>query len=460
MCGRTACTLFPDEVCKSCSTQTVDSAGRKTYQVPEWKDHPGGYSYTPSHNMAPSKFTPVIISEHHVKGTKRQNSGEENPPKHIIQPMMWGLIPPFYKGPSPNHGFKTNNCRIEGIEEKASYKPSLLKGQRCVVLCDGFYEWQTTKAEKKKQPYLIYVPQPEGVSIHERDSWDKPDVWDEEEGWKGPQMLKMAGLFSRWVSTEGDEVMSYTVITMESASNFSWLHHRVPAILQNQNEVQDWLDSGKLAYKEALAKLKPETEFVYHPVSSAVGNSRNQDHTLTVPISLEKQPPPETPASKLMSAWLNKAPTKTENKIAPNLIENTDFKSNNGIQKDKKINPLTAWLKKEDSGEKSSNSNTVKKEISNVIKGKDKKPNPLKNWLKQDEINKYNGKPTTDTKEELLSTDNVSELENELNEEILSESTSNNQPPSESKTKEKFPCPVCSENFNQDTINHHLDTHF
>lgn len=36
---------------------------------------------------------------------------------------------------------------------------------RCVVLCDGFYEWQSTKGEKDKQPYFIYAPQPEGVRI-------------------------------------------------------------------------------------------------------------------------------------------------------------------------------------------------------------------------------------------------------------------------------------------------------
>lgn len=36
---------------------------------------------------------------------------------------------------------------------------------RCVILCDGFYEWQSTKGEKEKQPYFIYAPQPEGVCI-------------------------------------------------------------------------------------------------------------------------------------------------------------------------------------------------------------------------------------------------------------------------------------------------------
>lgn len=43
---------------------------------------------------------------------------------------------------------------------------------------------------------------PHQVKIWDRSSWDNEDVWSEEEGWKGPQLLKMAGLFSRWTSSE------------------------------------------------------------------------------------------------------------------------------------------------------------------------------------------------------------------------------------------------------------------
>lgn len=38
----------------------------------------------------------------------------------------------------------------------------LLKGQRCVILADGFYEWK--KHEKGKQPFFIYFPQTQGSS--------------------------------------------------------------------------------------------------------------------------------------------------------------------------------------------------------------------------------------------------------------------------------------------------------
>ncbi len=59
----------------------------------------------------------------------------------------------------------TNNCRIEGLIESKLFKNPLIKGKRCVVLCDGFYEWKKPKGKGDKQPYMIYFPQPEGVSL-------------------------------------------------------------------------------------------------------------------------------------------------------------------------------------------------------------------------------------------------------------------------------------------------------
>lgn len=114
--------------------------------------------------------------------------------------MRWGLVPSWFKedDPSKMH-YSTSNCRSENILEKKSYKvryytlrvlsdklfnfyqfvlclvsdhcfsskDPLLKGQRCVILADGFYEWK--KQEKGKQPFFIYFPQTVGKKESQSD---------------------------------------------------------------------------------------------------------------------------------------------------------------------------------------------------------------------------------------------------------------------------------------------------
>ncbi|XP_064102180.1 abasic site processing protein HMCES-like [Macrobrachium nipponense] len=333
MCGRTSCTLSRDEWCQACSKLTFKN-GKGRYTPANWTDPSDGSGYRQSANVAPSSYVPVLLRN--KSGVKRTTEGEEKPSSPFsIEPMIWGLIPPFYQGSNPaGHGFKTNNCRIEGIDTKNTYKPSLHNGQRCVVLSDGFYEWETTKQSKTKQPYFIYVPQEEGVEIWNRKSWESDDLWTEEEGWKGPKTLKMAGLYSEWTSTEGIRTRSFSVITMESGKEFSKLHHRIPAILETDEQVEEWLDSGTFGYKEALQKLNNNPSLAWHPVSSNVNYSRNQDMNLNYPVDINKKP--ETGSSKFMSQWLSKGSSSPKK-----------MKDKPQGPPPKKENTLDKWFKRE-----------------------------------------------------------------------------------------------------------------
>lgn len=103
----------------------------------------------------------------------------------VLTSMRWGLIPTWFKENDPSKmQYSTSNCRSENILEKKSYKvhtfvvsciifsvsdksdslltssrrqDPMLKGQRCVILADGFYEWQ--RKEQGKQPFFIYFSQ-------------------------------------------------------------------------------------------------------------------------------------------------------------------------------------------------------------------------------------------------------------------------------------------------------------
>lgn len=52
---------------------------------------------------------------------------------------------------------------------------------------------------------------------------------------------------------------------------------------------QDWLDYVNVEYKEALNMLtKVKAELTWHPVSTEVNKSQNQEMNLNHPVDLEK----------------------------------------------------------------------------------------------------------------------------------------------------------------------------
>ena len=69
-----------------------------------------------------------------------------------IQLYHWGLIPSWAKDNSIRKN--TLNARIETINEKPAFRNYV--NNRCLVLVDGFYEWQWLDEKgKNKQKYQI-----------------------------------------------------------------------------------------------------------------------------------------------------------------------------------------------------------------------------------------------------------------------------------------------------------------
>jgi len=59
--------------------------------------------------------------------------------KNRLVCFRWGLIPSWAKDPSV--GNKMFNARAETIAEKPSFREAF-KRRRCLIVADGFYEWQ------------------------------------------------------------------------------------------------------------------------------------------------------------------------------------------------------------------------------------------------------------------------------------------------------------------------------
>jgi putative SOS response-associated peptidase YedK len=90
-------------------------------------------SFEPSYNLAPSQPGLVITAD----------------VPDLIKVMNFGLVPFWAK--DKKVGFSMINARSESLLEKPAFKPLLLQNKRCLVLADGFYEWE--KVGKEKLPY-------------------------------------------------------------------------------------------------------------------------------------------------------------------------------------------------------------------------------------------------------------------------------------------------------------------
>ncbi|XP_066527460.1 abasic site processing protein HMCES [Hoplias malabaricus] len=345
MCGRTACTLAPDEVRRASSYRS--RTGQRHW--PQWKDGDSD-KYRPSYNKSPQSSSPVLLSNRHFK--------KEAPVDEcVLATMRWGLIPAWFRESDPSKmQYSTSNCRSESLLEKKSYKDPLLKGQRCVILADGFYEWR--RQEKDKQPFFIYFPQNQGApgssqkdlqleneekKPQQEQSQEHRDEEADGEGseWTGWRLLTIAGLFDCWSPPGGGEVMyTYTVITVEASSNLQSIHDRMPAVLDGEEEVRRWLDFGEVRSLEALKLLQSKTCLVFHPVSSFVNNSRNNSPECLQPVDLTaKKASQASASSKMMMSWL-KTGSPNKRKEPDN---DTEAKTPEK-QKSKPVGPLQQWL--------------------------------------------------------------------------------------------------------------------
>lgn len=179
-------------------------------------------------NKLVNRFKAVLKNEKSKLQSEHYNGFEHpetpvitNTQPNEIQLFQWGLIPPWAKDTQLQNN--TLNARIETLREKPSF--SVVTHQRCLVLLDGFYEWQWLDPKgKKKQQYLI----------------------TREDG----EPFAVAGLWSQWVNPAGSTVNSYTIITTEARGIIREIHNsklRMPVILQPDCE-RDWL-GGKTTAK-------------------------------------------------------------------------------------------------------------------------------------------------------------------------------------------------------------------
>jgi putative SOS response-associated peptidase YedK len=159
--------------------------------------------------------------------------------------LRWGLIPSW--AGDPRIGNRLINARAETAAEKPSFR-SAFRQRRCLVLADGFYEWQ--RLDGKKQPYYFRM----------RDS----------------QPFAFAGLWER-SSAQGKAVETCTLLTTEANELLRTIHDRMPVILE-PDTYDRWLDPAvqKVELLKPLLHPYRSEAMTGFPVSSLVNNPRNE----------------------------------------------------------------------------------------------------------------------------------------------------------------------------------------
>ncbi len=197
-----------------------------------------GFENLPRYNIAPTQQALTV--------TNREEGRQ-------AQLMRWGLIPSWAKDASI--GNRMINARSETVAQKPSFRTALQR-RRCLVLADGFYEWQ--KVGKGKTPMRIVL--------------------------RSRQPFAFAGLWEIWKDPEGDLVRSCTIITTEANDLLRPVHPRMPVILPRELE-EFWLDgevTDPAALSDVLVPFQEEEMEVYQ-VSSLVNKATNNGPELIVP---------------------------------------------------------------------------------------------------------------------------------------------------------------------------------
>ncbi len=186
----------------------------------------------PRYNIAPTQYLAAI------------REGDERARELVM--LRWGLVPFWAKDPSI--GNRMINARAETVAEKPSYRAAY-RHRRCLVLADGFYEWQ--RRNDTKTPY--YISMASGAPF------------------------ALAALWEHWKDKESDATLQTTTLLTTPADNFMTpLHHRMPVILQ-PDTADEWLAGSNDLLDNIAAKTPPLQAW---PVDKRVNNARNEGEEL------------------------------------------------------------------------------------------------------------------------------------------------------------------------------------
>ena len=222
MCGRTSLYVDPAE---------LEAAFDATI----------AFDYRPRYNIAPRDDLAVVT----------------NVDDETIDRQEWGLVAPW--ADSPDDGPRPINARAETVDEKPTFEAAF-RERRCLVLADGFYEWQAAEGRGPKQPYRVHLA--------------------------GNAPFAFAGVWNRH-EFGGEPFESVVIVTTEANDVVAPIHDRMPVIVDRGRE-REWLHAGPDDAKRLLRPYAGDDLRAY-PISTRVNDPSNDDPQVLVEESTQQR---------------------------------------------------------------------------------------------------------------------------------------------------------------------------
>jgi len=155
--------------------------------------------------------------------------------------LRWGLVPYWARDPQ-SLGLKLINARSETMLSSGPFR----NARRCLVIADGFYEWESRPGQPK-QPWWVTR--------------------------QGGEPFAFAGLWSTWRAGEGvDPLRTVAIVTTRAGEQLTRVHDRMPVMLPRAAEAT-WL-SRDAQPQELLELCVPLPETAMRAVGPAVNDAR------------------------------------------------------------------------------------------------------------------------------------------------------------------------------------------
>lgn len=163
----------------------------------------------------------------------------------------WGLLVRWQSAPGSR---PLINARSESVSQKPSFQAAF-QHRRCLIPCDGFFEWQVVGGSARKQPWWITIGDGE--------------------------LSAFAGLYEIHKDHAGISSISCCVLTTVANALVAPVHDRMPVLVDRANH-DVWLRGSSESARQLLRPHPAET-MRRVPVGFGVGNPRHESADCVVP---------------------------------------------------------------------------------------------------------------------------------------------------------------------------------